>query len=85
MRVKCVRPHSPSSNVRPGVAEQLGIHYERVRAGRPDIIYGSMNTFGHIGPYAGRPGYEQIGQAVSGMQVRYGLGKPATAPFAAND
>jgi crotonobetainyl-CoA:carnitine CoA-transferase CaiB-like acyl-CoA transferase len=44
-----------------------------------------MNTFGHIGPYAGRPGHEQIGQAVSGMQVRYGSEKPTTAPFAAND
>jgi crotonobetainyl-CoA:carnitine CoA-transferase CaiB-like acyl-CoA transferase len=72
-------------NFRSGVAEKLGIDYERVRARRPDIVYGSMNTFGHIGPYAGRPGHEQIGQAVSGMQVRYGSGKPATAPFAAND
>ena len=72
-------------NFRSGVAEKLGIDYERVRARRPDIVYGSMNTFGHIGPYAGRPGHEQLGQAVSGMQVRYGSGKPATAPFAAND
>jgi len=72
-------------NFRSGVAEKLGIDYERVRARRPGIVYGSMNTFGHLGPYAGRPGHEQIGQAVSGMQVRYGSGKPATAPFAAND
>src|SRR5262249_35362672 len=72
-------------NFRSGVAERLGIDYERVRARRPDIVYGSMNTFGHIGPYAVRPGHEQIGQAVSGMQVRYGSAKPATAPFAAND
>ena len=72
-------------NFRAGVAEKLGIGYEQVRARRPDIIYGSMNTFGHVGPYANRPGHEQIGQAVSGMQVRYGSGKPATAPFAAND
>jgi crotonobetainyl-CoA:carnitine CoA-transferase CaiB-like acyl-CoA transferase len=72
-------------NFRVGVAERLGIGYEQVRARRPDIIYGSMNTFGHVGPYASRPGHEQIGQAVSGMQVRYGSAKPATAPFAAND
>ena len=70
---------------RAGVAERLGISYEQVRARRPDIVYGSMNTFGHIGSHAGRPGHEQIGQAVSGMQVRYGSTKPATAPFAAND
>jgi crotonobetainyl-CoA:carnitine CoA-transferase CaiB-like acyl-CoA transferase len=72
-------------NFRGGVAEKLGIDYERVRARRPDIVYGSMNTFGHLGPYANRPGHEQLGQAVSGMQVRYGSTKPATAPFAAND
>jgi len=72
-------------NFRGGVAERLGIDYERVRARRPDIVYGSLNTFGHLGPYAGRPGHEQIGQAASGMQARYGSGRPATAPFAAND
>src|SRR5262249_60978022 len=72
-------------NFRSGVAERLGIDYERVRARRPDIVYGSMNTFGHLGPYANRPGHEQLGQAVSGMQVRFGSAKPATAPFAADD
>src|SRR5262245_61818536 len=72
-------------NFRGGVAQKLGIDYERVRARRPDIVYGSMNTFGHIGPYANRPGHEQLGQAVTGMQVRFGSAKPATAPFAAND
>ena len=72
-------------NFRAGVAERLGIGYEQVRARRPDIVFGYMNTFGSIGPYASRPGHEQIGQAVSGMQVRYGSAKPATAPFAAND
>ena len=72
-------------NFRGGVAERLGIDYERVRARRPDIVFGYMNTFGSIGPYALRPGHEQIGQAVTGMQVRYGSAKPATAPFAAND
>jgi crotonobetainyl-CoA:carnitine CoA-transferase CaiB-like acyl-CoA transferase len=72
-------------NFRGGVAERLGIDYERVRARRPDIVFGYMNTFGSIGPYAMRPGHEQIGQAVTGMQVRYGSVKPATAPFAAND
>jgi crotonobetainyl-CoA:carnitine CoA-transferase CaiB-like acyl-CoA transferase len=72
-------------NFRGGVAERLGIDYERVRARRPDIVFGYMNTFGSIGPYAPRPGHEQLGQAVTGMQVRYGSAKPATAPFAAND
>jgi crotonobetainyl-CoA:carnitine CoA-transferase CaiB-like acyl-CoA transferase len=72
-------------NFRGGVAETLGIDYERVRARKPDIVFGYMNTFGSLGPYASRPGHEQLGQAVSGMQVRLGSAKPATAPFAAND
>jgi crotonobetainyl-CoA:carnitine CoA-transferase CaiB-like acyl-CoA transferase len=72
-------------NFRNGVAERLGIGYEQVRTRRPDIIYGSMNTFGYLGPYAGRPGHEQIGQAVTGMQTRFGSNKPATGVFAAND
>ena len=72
-------------NFRMGIAEKLGIGYEQVKARRPDIVYCSMNTFGHVGPYATRPGHEQIAQAVSGMQVRYGSNKPVTAPFAAND
>lgn len=73
-------------NFRGGVAEKLGIDYQSVRARKSDIIYGSINTFGHIGPYASRPGHEEIAQAVSGMQVRYGSSdKPANAPFAAND
>jgi crotonobetainyl-CoA:carnitine CoA-transferase CaiB-like acyl-CoA transferase len=56
-----------------------------VRARRPDIIYCSMNAFGQIGPYAARPGHEQLAQALTGMQMRYGGGKPAIAPYSAND
>jgi crotonobetainyl-CoA:carnitine CoA-transferase CaiB-like acyl-CoA transferase len=73
-------------NFRKGVAERLGIGYEAVKARRPDIVYCSLNTFGHVGPYADRPGHEQIAQAVSGMQLRYGGGGiPALAPYPAND
>ena len=71
---------------RKGVADRLGIGYEAVKARRPDIVYCSLNTFGHLGPYADRPGHEQIAQAVSGMQLRYGgSGLPALAPYPAND
>jgi crotonobetainyl-CoA:carnitine CoA-transferase CaiB-like acyl-CoA transferase len=73
-------------NFRMGVAERLGIGYEDVKARRPDIVYGSMNTYGRVGDYAGRPGHEQIAQAASGMQERYGGdGRPTLAPFAVND
>ena len=72
-------------NFRLGAAERLGLSYEAVHARRPDIIYCSMNAFGQIGPYAGRPGHEQLAQALTGMQMRYGGGKPAIAPYSAND
>lgn len=73
-------------NFRKGVAESLGIGYEAVSARKPDIIYASLNTYGRVGPWAGRPGHEQIAQAATGMQERYGgAGRPTLAPFAVND
>lgn len=73
-------------NFRKGIAEKLGIGYEDVRARKPDIVYASLNTYGRVGPWAGRPGHEQIAQAASGMQERYGGdGRPTLAPFAVND
>lgn len=73
-------------NFRNGVAERLGFGYEDVRARRPDIVYASLNYAGQVGPYAGRPGHEQIAQAVSGMQERFGgEGKPTLQPYAVND
>lgn len=72
-------------NFRQGVADRLGVGYDAVRARRPDIVYCSMNAFGQMGPYAARPGHEQIAQALTGMQVRYGSEKPALAPFVVTD
>jgi len=72
-------------NFRGGIAEKLGVDYQAVCARRPDIVYGSMNTFGQMGPYRDRPGHEGIGQAVSGLMARYGGDKPTAGPFPAND
>ena len=73
-------------NFRRGVADKLGIGYEAVKARKPDIVYASLNTYGQVGPWANRPGHEQIAQAASGMQERYGGdGRPTLAPFAVND
>ncbi|MCK9496545.1 MAG: CoA transferase, partial [Dehalococcoidia bacterium] len=74
-------------NFRKGVAEKLGIGYEQVRARKPDIVYGSLNTYGHVGPFAGRAGHEQIAQAATGMQDRYRKpnGMPETQKYAVND
>lgn len=73
-------------NFRKGVAEKLGIGYEQVKERKPDIIYASLNTYGQEGPWSMRPGHEQIAQAATGMQERYGgNGQPLTQPFAIND
>jgi crotonobetainyl-CoA:carnitine CoA-transferase CaiB-like acyl-CoA transferase len=54
-------------NFRPGVAARLGLGYDDVRATNPAVIYASISGYGQTGPMAGRPGYDAIAQAVSGM------------------
>lgn len=73
-------------NFRNGVADRLGFGYEAVHARKPGLVYASLNYAGQVGPWSGRPGHEQIAQAVSGMQERFGgPGKPTLQPYAVND
>ncbi|MCH8859391.1 MAG: CoA transferase, partial [Proteobacteria bacterium] len=53
----------------------------------PDIVHSSLNAYGHDGPWSERAGWEQLAQAVSGMQVRRGGrdGAPITLPYPMND
>ena len=75
-----------AQNYRAGKLAKLGLDYERVRERKPDIVYASLNAFGHIGPWALRPGHEQFAQAATGMDRRFGGdGAPATQPNAVND
>ena len=54
-------------NFRPGVAERLGIAWEAVRARNPRLVYCAITGFGATGPYRERPGYDTVGQALSGL------------------
>ncbi|MGH3326548.1 MAG: CaiB/BaiF CoA transferase family protein [Streptomycetales bacterium] len=54
-------------NFRPGVTARLGVDYPSVREINPGIIYASISGFGQSGPYATRPGYDLIAQAMSGV------------------
>ncbi len=73
-------------NFRNGVADRVGFGYEAVKARKPDIVYASLNAYGQVGPFAGRPGHEQILQAATGAQERYGgSGRPLLQPYAVND
>ena len=72
-------------NYREGVAGKLGIDYESVRRRNPAIVYVSLNAYGHGGPWDDRPGWEQLAQAATGMQMRFGDDRPALQPFPIND
>lgn len=54
-------------NFRPGVAERMGIDEQSVRAVAPEIIYVSISGFGDAGPYASKPVYDPLVQALSGL------------------
>src|SRR5256886_4407276 len=54
-------------NFRPDVKTKLGIDYESVRKINPRIVYGSISGFGQDGPYAKRPGFDQIAQGMGGL------------------
>jgi crotonobetainyl-CoA:carnitine CoA-transferase CaiB-like acyl-CoA transferase len=54
-------------NFRPGTADRLGIGYETVQAINAKLVYCSISAFGQSGPYAEKPGFDTLGQAMSGL------------------
>lgn len=59
-------------NYRPGVMDKLGLGYEELKKINPQLIYGAVSGFGQYGPYSKRPGYDIIGQAMSGLMSTTG-------------
>jgi crotonobetainyl-CoA:carnitine CoA-transferase CaiB-like acyl-CoA transferase len=68
-------------NFRPGVMDALGIGYAAISASNPRIIYCSISGFGVDGPFADRPGLDQIIQGFSGFMSVTGFegGEPVRA------
>ena len=60
-------------NFRPDVKRRLGIDYKDLRKVNPRIVYGSISGFGQDGPYADRPGFDQIAQGMGGLMSITGL------------
>ena len=54
-------------NFRPDVKHRLGIDYETLSVENPGLIYASISGFGQSGPYATRPGFDQIAQGMGGL------------------
>lgn len=66
-------------NFRPGVIERMGLGEDVIREIAPSIIYVSIAGFGHEGPYAQKPVYDPLIQALSGLTTIQG-GSDAARP-----
>jgi crotonobetainyl-CoA:carnitine CoA-transferase CaiB-like acyl-CoA transferase len=83
------------NNNRPGVAEKIGFGHAQLRAVNPRLIYCAISGFGADGPYAERPAFDNVGQALSGWTSRHrrdddprvagpAISDPATSYYAAS-
>lgn len=65
-------------NFRPGVPARLGLAIDSLRAKHPGLIWASITGFGLDGPWANRPAYDMIVQALSGVMSLTGEpGRPS--------
>ena len=60
-------------NFRPDVKKRLGIDYDALSQVNPRLVYASISGFGQTGPYATRPGFDQIAQGMGGLMSVTGL------------
>jgi len=68
-------------NYRPGVMKKLGVSYEVLSKINPRLVYASISGFGQSGPWADRPGFDLMAQAMSGVMAMtgHGDGRPVKA------
>ncbi len=66
-------------NARPDVKNRLKIDYDTLRDINPRLVYASISGFGQDGPYANRPGYDQIAQGMGGLMSV--TGEPGQIPL----
>ena len=66
-------------NYRGGAMEKLGYGWEVLKTRYPRLIYAGISGFGHTGPYAARPAYDMVVQAMGGIMSLTGHpGNPPT-------
>lgn len=75
-----------SQGYRHGSLERRGFGPLELSQLRPGIVVTSINCYGHEGPWCSRPGWEQLGQTVTGMAVVHGGEEgPKLQPAAVTD
>src|SRR5690242_1244690 len=76
-----------ASNIRPAALKRLGLDYDSVKPLNPSIVYLSMVGYGSGGRYAGRPAYDDLIQAASGVTtlLHRSTGDQRFIPMAAID
>ncbi|MFN3449104.1 MAG: CaiB/BaiF CoA transferase family protein [Roseococcus sp.] len=65
-------------NFKVGALAKYGLGYEQLKAKHPRLIYCSITGFGQTGPYAPRPGYDALIQAMGGVMSL--TGEPKGSP-----
>jgi crotonobetainyl-CoA:carnitine CoA-transferase CaiB-like acyl-CoA transferase len=55
-------------NFKPGTMEKWGLGPEHLKALRPDLIYSRVSGYGQTGPYASRPGFASVCEAIGGLR-----------------
>jgi formyl-CoA transferase len=68
-------------NYRPGAMKRMGLGYEDLNAVNPRLVYTSISGFGQNGPWADRPGFDLMAQAMTGVMsvTGYPGGPPVKA------
>lgn len=65
-------------NFRPGTLEKWGLDPVELRREQPELIVVRVSGYGQTGPYASRPGYGAIGEAMGGLRAV--IGEPDRPP-----
>ena len=62
-----------TENFKPGTMEKLGIGYDVLKQINPKLVFASISGYGQTGPYAHRPGYDVVSQAMGGIMSYTGF------------
>ena len=83
----CDRADVVIENFRPGTLERLGLGPDVLLARNPSLVVTRVTGFGQDGPYAQRPGFATIAEAMSGFAAINGEpeGGPLLPPIALTD